>query len=108
VYQIRTIRSDVKPLAQILVQATRQVQSAVAVLRKLKGPKGILKHCIEINRLENDGDFASRTAVGTLFAEVSDPLEVIKWKEIYENLEEAVDRCEDVANVLEGIALKNA
>ena len=64
--------------------------------------------CVEINSLENEADRVARDAVGRLFEEQRDPLTIIKWKEIYETLEAATDRCEDVANVLENIALKNA
>lgn len=67
-----------------------------------------MKICIEINRLENEGDTEGRAAVAKLFEPGNDPLEVIKWKEIYETMENAINRCEDVANVLEGIALINA
>ncbi|HXK28992.1 MAG TPA: DUF47 family protein, partial [Candidatus Binatia bacterium] len=76
-------------------------------LRRLKQADAIIKHCAEINRLENEGDYLNRAAVAKLFEPNNNPLEVIKWKEIYETMENAIDRCEDVANVLEGIALKN-
>jgi len=77
-------------------------------LRRLKGADSIMRNCVEIGRLENEGDYVCRAAVAKLFEPGSDPLEVIKWKEIYETLENAIDRCEDVANVMEGIVLKNA
>jgi uncharacterized protein Yka (UPF0111/DUF47 family) len=67
----------------------------------------ILKHCAEISRLEHEADNLHRAAVAKFFEPENNPLEVIKWKEIYETMENAVDRCEDAANVLEGIALKN-
>ena len=66
------------------------------------------KTCIDINRLENEGDELLRNAVAHLFRDHTDPILVIKWKEIYENLENAIDRCEDVANVIEGVVLENA
>lgn len=94
-------------LSGILVKAVKQLQQAVSELRHLKGADSILKYCAEINRLENEGDYLNRAAVAKLFEPQNNPLEVIKWKEIYETLENAIDRCEDVANVLEGIALKN-
>ena len=68
----------------------------------------VQEHCIEINRLENRIDRIFRDALGKLFDDIKDPLLIIKWKEIYEHLEDASDRCEDVANVLESIVLKNA
>ncbi|HLG21452.1 MAG TPA: DUF47 family protein, partial [Candidatus Manganitrophaceae bacterium] len=64
-------------------------------------------HCVEVNRLENEADRITRDAIARLFEEVQNPIEVIKWKEIYENLEIATDRCEDVANILERIVLKH-
>ena len=95
-------------LVEVLLKTVKELADAVAKLRNLKAADAIMKHCIEINRLENEGDYVSRAAVAKLFDAENDPLEVIKWKEIYETLENAIDRCEDVANVLEGIVLKNA
>lgn len=95
-------------LVGVLVKTVKEVEQAVFKLRHLKGADSIMRHCIEINRLENEGDYECRAAVAKLFAPENNPLEVIKWKEIYETLENAIDRCEDVANVLEGIVLKNA
>ena len=68
----------------------------------------ILQHCIEINRLENVADSILRGALARLFREEKDPIAVIKWKEIYETLESATDRCEDVANIIEGVVLENS
>jgi len=110
-YRIVEMRSDILLLTDILVKAVREVQTAVEQLRHLKGTETILKYCIEINRLENEGDFVYRSAIAKLFENREDPLDVldvIKWKEIYESIENAVDSCEDVANVIEAIALKNA
>lgn len=95
-------------LVGVLVKAVKEVEQAVYKLRGLKGPDAIMKNCVEINRLENEGDYLNRVAVAKLFEPGNNPLDVIKWKEIYETLENAIDRCEDVANVLEGIAIKNA
>jgi uncharacterized protein len=94
-------------LSSILVKAVKQLEQAVSQLRRLKDADSILKHCAEINRLENEGDYLNRAAVAKLFEPHNNPVEIIKWKEIYENMENAIDRCEDVANVLEGIVLKN-
>jgi len=68
----------------------------------------IQEYCIEINRLENAADKIYREALVKLFKDVKDPIMVIKWKDIYEHLEDATDTCEDVANILEGIVLKHA
>ena len=94
-------------ISGILVKAVKQLEQAVCQLRRLKDADSILKHCAEIDRLENEGDYLNRAPVAKLFEADNNPLEVIKWKEIYETMENAIDRCEDVANVLEGIALKN-
>jgi predicted phosphate transport protein (TIGR00153 family) len=95
-------------LVGVLVKAVKELEQAVYKLRRLKETDAIMKNCVEINRLENEGDYLNRMAIAKLFEPENNPLEVIKWKEIYENLENAIDRCEDVANVLEGIAIKNA
>jgi len=107
-FKIGKTTEEAMLLVGILVKSVREVEQAVFKLRRLKGADSIMKNCIEINRLENEGDYVCRAAVAKLFDKENDPLEVIKWKEIYETLENAIDRCEDVANVLEGIVLKNA
>ena len=73
-----------------------------------KRSEEILKACIEVNRLENEGDEILRGALADLFRGAADPLLVLKWKEIYEAMENATDRCEDVANVIEGVVLEHA
>ena len=85
-----------------------QVESAVRGLRTLNEPQATLKLCIDINRLENEADAILRRSVARLFKEEKDPIVVIKWKEVYENLESATDRCEDVANIIEGVILEHA
>ena len=107
-YNVKEIRPDTSILVDILLRTAREVQQAVGMLRHLrKDSDSILKDLTEINRLENESDFASRSAIAKLFEPNANPLEVIKWKEIYDCIENAVDRCEDVANVIEGIVLKN-
>jgi uncharacterized protein Yka (UPF0111/DUF47 family) len=98
----------VRDLADVLARAAVEVYETCKLLRNLKHPETILKKCIDINRLENEGDAILRRAVAKLFKESTDPMFVIKWKEIYENLENATDRCEDVANIIEGVVLENA
>ena len=82
------------------------MQRAMIGLRNLKDRETLLQVCMEINRYENEGDTLLRRAVARLFQESKEPLMVIKWKDIYEFLEDAIDRCEDVANVVEGVALE--
>jgi uncharacterized protein len=107
-YEIPTMTKEVGELARCLVSSAEHVLGAVTSIRNLKRPNGILEHCIEINRLENVADQLLRSALARLFREEKDPIAVIKWKEIYETLETATDRCEDVANILEGLVLENS
>ena len=95
-------------LAETLCRATKAVEEALKGLRNLKHPKHVLAKCVEINRLENEADAILRRALARMFKEVRDPIEIIKWKEIYENVESAADHCEDVANIIEGVVLDNA
>ena len=107
-YDIPTMTKEAAELAQCLVQSAEHVLGAVSSIRDLGKPNGILQHCIEINRLENVADGILRSALARLFREERDPIAVIKWKEIYETLESATDRCEDVANIIEGVVLENS
>ena len=107
-YRISEVKSDAVLLTDILSRTVQEVRNMVGQLRHLKGADSILQHCIEINRLENEGDFVYRSAIAKLFEKGDDPLEVLKWKEVYESIENAIDSCEDVANVIEGVALKNS
>jgi len=107
-YDLGTPEHDAIQLAQVLVQAVAQVSRAMVCLRNLKDRDALLQICMEINRYENEGDTLLRTALARLFREQKDPVMIIKWKDIYDFLENAVDRCEDVANVLEGVALEYA
>ncbi len=94
-------------MSKDLLTTVELVHKAVKKLRE-KNYSHVQEYCIEINRLENRIDRGFRDALGHLFEEVKDPILVIKWKEIYEHLEDASDKCEDVANILEAIVLKNA
>ena len=107
-YQIPTMTKEAAELARCLVDSAEHVLNAVSGIRDLGKPNGILQHCIEINRLENVADGILRGALARLFREEKDPIAVIKWKEIYETLESATDRCEDVANIIEGVVLENS
>ena len=107
-YEIPVMTKEVGDLARCLVSSAEHVLGAVSSIRDLGKPNGILQHCIEINRLENVADNILRSALARLFKEEKDPIAVIKWKEIYETLESATDRCEDVANIIEGVVLEHA
>jgi predicted phosphate transport protein (TIGR00153 family) len=95
-------------MVEVLLQSTEAIRKAIRSLRNLKDRRQTLDFCIEINRLENEGDAILKTALGELFADKKDVLEIIKWKEVYEAAEFATDKCEDIANVIEGIVVKNA
>jgi len=104
-YKIPNVTPEAKKLATLIVTSAEQIVKAVGHLPRLED---VEEHCIEINRLENTADEVYREAIAILFEGEHPPLDVIKWKEIYEILETTTDCCEDVANVVEAIALKNA
>jgi uncharacterized protein len=104
-YHIEEVRHGTRELARIVTASAEQVVQAMVALEKRTE---VEPRTVEINRLEHDADGIHRDAVESLFANERDPIAVIKWKEIFDNLEAATDRCEDIANVLDGIVLKNA
>jgi len=104
-YQIAVVRSEARELARIIMASADQV---VKAMKALERRKGVAEPAVEINRLENEADRTHQRAVGRLFEEEHDPVIIIKRKEILDFLEEATDRCEDVANVLEGVVVKHA
>jgi len=108
IYKIDRPTSRAKELADIIVQAAAEVERAIPQLRHRAELEKVLPRCVEINRLENVADEVFRSALAELFDDTTDMAQIIKWREIYEHLESATDRCEDVSNVLEGVALKYA
>ncbi len=107
-YEIPEPSESSRALADVLVRSVDEVALAVKALRNLRKPREIIDCCVRINTFENEADRILHKALAALFRDHKDPIMVIKWKEIYERLEDATDKCEDVANVLEGIVLKNA
>jgi predicted phosphate transport protein (TIGR00153 family) len=107
-YQVRQMAPDAGEMARTLVQSSEHVLSAVSGLREMRQANVILQHCVEINRLENVADKILRSALARLFREEKDPIAVIKWKELFETMESATDRCEDVANIIEGVVLEHS
>ena len=107
-YELEVMRPEIAEMALILVKAAEAMAEALKGLRDMKNAPAILAKCIEINRLENEADAVLRAAVAKLFKEETNPITVIKWKEIFEALEEATDRAEDVANIIEGVILEHA
>lgn len=103
-YRIEAPMEQSHTLCEILVDATKALAAAMPNLRDFGD---VSRHTVEVNRLENDGDRVSRSAIADLFDGGIDPMVVIRWKDIYEGLEEAIDACERVANTLEGVVIKN-
>jgi hypothetical protein len=106
-YEAGRPAQEMVDLVDVLVETAVETDKAVRKLRDLKQGRRILDHCIEINRLENEGDRMSRAALAKLFRS-ADPISAIKWREIYEHVETAIDKCEDVANTVESVVVKNA
>jgi len=105
-YEVTQLPEFVVTLADSLELATHAVDKAIKLLPQVKQPKEMLDVCIEINRLENQADKAYRHGLATLFKGGYDAIDVMKWRDIIDNLESATDKCEDVANILEGIVLE--
>lgn len=103
-YDIQEINDHAKHLAKVIQSLAIEVNSAVLMLRK---PDGMNQNIVEIHRLENEADDVYFRAIGELFRNQTDPVTLIKWKELYEILENATDRCESVANIIESIVLKH-
>src|SRR5205085_329404 len=97
-------RYGARELAHIITASTEQVRLALGSMEK---HKGVITYAVEINRLENEADRIHQAAVSRLFDDERDPIVVMKWKETFDFLEDATDRCEDVANVLEGVVVKH-
>ncbi|MBN1528887.1 MAG: DUF47 domain-containing protein [Thermoleophilaceae bacterium] len=104
-YKIEAPMSQAQELAKVLQQCGRQIAEAMP---RLRGFKDLTHYTVELNRLENDGDRIVREAIASLFDNGIDPMVVIRWKDIFERLEEAIDSAEHVANILEGIVIKNS
>ncbi|HBL18856.1 MAG: hypothetical protein A2X36_01375 [Elusimicrobia bacterium GWA2_69_24] len=105
-YRIAACREELAALADILVQSGEAIRKAVPCLRNMEHTRRLLDYCIEINRLENAGDALLSAAITRLFDKPGDPIEVLKWERVFEVTEAAVDKCENVANTIEGILVK--
>ena len=103
-YRIQSVRAGTVELSKVLTVATMELSAAI---HSIQTPDEALHRIIEINRLENESDRICRTLIAELFDEEKDPVQIIKWKEIFEVIETAVDKCEDVSNVIESVILKN-
>ena len=107
-YDIKAITPEAKRLAELCLSCAEKVQSAVGLLSNMDNSRQILSICQEIDRLESDADHVMRAAMSKLFRDEPDVRTLIKLKAIYEILETVTDRCEDVANIIEGIIVENA
>jgi hypothetical protein len=107
-YDLRRVTPEAKQLAEINQMCCERVKTAVGLLSNIKHPEAILKCCEEIDRLESDADRVLRAAMSKLFRDEPDVKQLIKLRTIYELLETISDRCEDVANIIEGIVLENS
>jgi predicted phosphate transport protein (TIGR00153 family) len=107
-FEITTSTDELRQLGATLLECCERVLEAVGGLRNLKNSNLVLEKCVEINRLENVADGILRASLAKLFRTEKDPIAIMKWKEVYELLETATDRCEDVANIIEGVVLEYA
>lgn len=107
-YKVKKPDDEIIKQARILTEAVGKIKIIIHALRDMKNAKMIMDACVEINTLENAGDVVLRTIIADLFVKEKDAIELLKWKEIFERIEEAIDVCEDVSNIVEGIVLKHA
>jgi uncharacterized protein Yka (UPF0111/DUF47 family) len=107
-YKVKNLSDAIIKQAQILNDTTKKGKSIIRALRNMKNSEEILAGCVEIHTLENAGDIVLRTTIANLFENEKDAIELVKWKEIIELLEEAIDACEKVSNIVEGIILKQS
>jgi predicted phosphate transport protein (TIGR00153 family) len=105
-YNVKRPTNRAKELVDIVLQVVVETERAVSEMHDRAGRKNLLKRCVEINRLENVGDSVYRMAMAELFEGSTDTAGLIKWREIYNHMESVIDRCEDIANILEGVAIK--
>jgi predicted phosphate transport protein (TIGR00153 family) len=104
-YDIHKATPPAKQLAGVIQRMAVELHDVIKILEK---PKGVTERLVELHRLENDGDDIYQRAVGQLFHEGADPLTVLIWKDLYEKLEAAIDRCENVANIIESVIIKHS
>lgn len=108
IYKITTMKPDANKLIEVLSRATHEVNEILKNLRELKYNDETKAILVRINELENLGDKIHLQAISSLFSDVKDPIEILKWKEIYDRLEDAIDSCEDIAQIVEGIILESS
>jgi len=104
--RIKHPTEDIKKMSRIILDQAIRIHRALIAMRDMRNYNEIKDHCVEIHRLENESDLIMKHAIGLLFDEEKDPLQIMKMKEVYENLETVSDRCEAVANMIQGITVK--
>jgi len=107
-YEITEVRPEAVDLSKLLARACQEIEQAMGMLQNMKDVQPLLDICMHLNRHEHDADQVFRRGLARLFKERTDPIEIMKWRDILEALETATDRCEDVANIIEGIVLEHA
>ncbi len=108
VFDVKSMRPEAVTLADMVIQSIRELEVMFRHLMEIKKNSVVQEQIIEVNRIENEGDIVYRKALSTLFREEKDPIELIKWKHIFEMLEGSIDSCENVANLIEGVVMKYA
>ncbi len=107
-FNVNECTEEAISLSKMIVQCCRELIIIMEELKNMKTSKQLSKKIIEVNRIEEDGDVISRKAIGDIFRKDMKVIDVIKWREIYQHLEDTLDACEDLANVIEGVVMKNA
>lgn len=107
-FNVTSIKEDAIKIVGLIVQCTKELEGIMAEMKNMKKSTTLSKRIIEVNRIENDGDDIYRNAIANLFVSEKDAIEVVKWKEIFEYLENTLDAIEDVANIVEGVVMKHA
>jgi predicted phosphate transport protein (TIGR00153 family) len=107
-FHVSVVREEAKIMGGLIVECVKELKVVVNEMRRMKRSKLLKVKIIEVNRIENEGDVVYRKAIKSLFENETNALEVIKWKQIYEFLEDSIDSCENVANILEGVVMKHA
>lgn len=107
-YKVNQPTLEARKMGDILLTSIEVLGKAISSLKDLKRPRRILDYCVEVNRLENEGDTVHKSVIADLFSNGKSAVEIIKWLELYLNIETAIDKCEDVADTIESIVVKNA
>jgi predicted phosphate transport protein (TIGR00153 family) len=105
-YKLKTISQELIQFSELIVQSVNSLGKAITAMRNHKNPKDVYEACIEVNKIENMGDLLWDSSILKLFDHTKDPIKIIKWKEIFECVETVLDICEDIANVIESILVK--